>query len=167
MQFLLRTPCSVHGSYAVLSASVNAWRCKALANVQASAVTIQHNSTEEKRGPMKLRLKAAAVAFWQPVLLFLAHMPATQRRRQKSTIARKAKTACRAHGAGADRPVRQEFQGQIDGLKTDLATRTRIEAGPAGGSRRAGCSSQGRGRRHAQQQAPLRTRRQFPRCRAR
>ena len=41
--------------------------------------------------------------------------------------------------------LRQEFQGQIDSLKTDLATKdAAIEAGTADCGGRAGCGGQGR-----------------------
>ena len=64
--------------------------------------------------------------------------------------------------------LRQEFQGQIDGLKTDLATKdAAAEAGAAGSCRRAGRSQKAKPMRPPSSRRSLRMPPPSPRCRAR
>ena len=71
---------------------------------------------------MKFRVNMAAVRFWQPVSLLLTHKRG--KRSAPEEARRNQEISCRRpDGAESDPVVAQEIQGQIDGLKSDLATK--------------------------------------------
>jgi len=88
------------------------------------AVTFQHNSMRKREAQMKLTVKAAAVAF------LAAGLVVSYAQTSGSTPPAKKHVAAKKPAAPAGPTVqeqidqlKQQFQGEIDGLKADLATK--------------------------------------------
>lgn len=92
--------------------------------MQGSATNFQHNSMRKREAQMKLTVKAAAIAF------LAAGLVVSYAQTSGSTPPAKKHAAARKPAAPAGPTVqeqidqmKQQFQGEIDGLKSDLATK--------------------------------------------
>ncbi len=93
-------------------------------SVHAGAATFQHESMRKREAQMKLTVKAAAVAFLAASLVVsYAQTSGTMPPAKKHAAAKKPAAPAGPTVQQQIDEMKQQFQGEIDGLKSDLATK--------------------------------------------
>src|ERR1039458_10418410 len=93
-------------------------------SVHGGAVTFQHESMRKREAQMKLTVKAAAIAFLAASLVVsYAQTSGTTPPAKKHVAAKKPAGPAGPTVQQQIDDMKQQFQGEIDGLKSDLATK--------------------------------------------